>query len=72
MSATATPQPLPTRAPLDGVPGVDVAGNLRTATFAGTRFTRMMQEVLSLRRGPGRFTIAEYFYLPALGQRPVA
>ncbi len=54
-----TPQ---NRTALDGVPMVDVAGNLRTATIAGKRFTTMMREVLALRRGAGQLTTAEYFY----------
>ena len=63
MSATVTAQLTPpSRASLDAVPWVDVAGNLRTATVAGTRFSTMMMEVLSLRRGAGQLTMAEYFY----------
>lgn len=63
MSATVTAQVRPpSRASLDAVPWVDVAGNLRTAMFAGKRFTTMMTEVLALRRGAGQLTMAEYFY----------
>ncbi len=54
-----TPQ---NRAALDAVPWVDIAGNLRTAIIAGKRFTTMMREVLALRRGAGRLSMAEYFY----------
>jgi hypothetical protein len=50
------------RAALDGVPWVDVAGNVRTALFAGKRFTAMTREVLALRRGGGQLSVAEYFY----------
>ncbi len=63
MSSTLmSPATSQNRAALDGVPMVDVAGNLRTATIAGKRFTTMMREVLALRRGAGRLTMAEYFY----------
>jgi hypothetical protein len=41
---------------------VDVAGNLRTALFAGKRLTTMLREIVALRRAPGRLSMAEYFY----------
>lgn len=47
---------------LDGLPWVDVAGNLRTALLSGRRLGRIAREVLALRRGPGRLTLAEYCY----------
>jgi hypothetical protein len=60
--ATATELSPQSRSSLDGVPWVDVAGNLRAAMFAGKRFSSMMREALALRFGPGRLSIAEYFY----------
>jgi hypothetical protein len=63
MSVATTTEPTPqSRSSLDDVPWVDVAGNLRAAMFAGRRFSSMMREVLALRRGAGRLSIAEYFY----------
>ena len=50
------------RASLDAVPWVDVAGNARAALFAGKRFITMLREIIALRYGPGRLTMAEYFY----------
>jgi hypothetical protein len=60
--SVAAPSVTPTRASLDGVPWVDVAGNLRTALFAGKRLTTMLREIVALRRAPGRLSMAEYFY----------
>lgn len=61
VSTTASPA-APSRTSLDAVPWVDVAGNLRAATVAGKRITTIMHEVLALRRGVGRLSLAEYFY----------
>ncbi|NPD66307.1 hypothetical protein HN018_23535 (plasmid) [Lichenicola cladoniae] len=61
----------PSRASLDAVPWVDVAGNARAALFAGKRFTTMLREVIALRRGPGQLTMAEYFYY-RLWDRPLS
>ncbi len=63
--------PPPSRASLDAVPWVDVAGNVRAALFAGKRFTTMMREIMVLRRGPGQLTMAEYFYY-RLWDRPLS
>ena len=52
----------PSRAALDGVPFVDVAGSLAAAIQSGGRLTRIFREVQAVRRGPGRLTTAEYFY----------
>ena len=60
--STAASPAAPNRASLDAVPWVDVAGSLRAATVAGKRFSGMMREILTLRRGPGQLTMAEYFY----------
>ena len=60
MSATVTE--LPTHAALEGVPWVDVAGNLRAAVLSGKNFATMIRELVALRRGPGQLTVAEYFY----------
>ena len=57
MSATVS---TPTRAALDGVPHVDVAGSLRTAIMSGGRIGSIIRE--ALRRGAGQLTMAEYCY----------
>ena len=59
MSATVS---TPTRAALDGVPHVDVAGSLRTAIMSGGRIGTIIREAVALRRGPGQLTMAEYCY----------
>ena len=59
MSATVS---TPTRAALDGVPRVDVAGSLRTAIMSGGRIGTIIREAVALRRGPGQLTMAEYCY----------
>jgi len=55
------------RADLDGMPWVDVAGNVRAALFAGERFTAMTREVLALRRGVGGLSVAENFFTTGSG-----
>ena len=59
MSATVS---TPTRAALDGVPHVDVAGSLRTAIMSGGRIGTIIREAVALRRGAGQLTMAEYCY----------
>ena len=47
---------------LNGVPKVDIPGNLQAAISAGRRMTSILREVVSLRRGAGKLTPNEYFY----------
>lgn len=47
---------------LEGVPRIDVAHNLRAAMAAGRRMTSLIQEIVALRRGPGKLMPNEYFY----------
>ena len=47
---------------LNGIPKVDIPGNLQAAISAGRRMTSILREVVSLRRGAGKLTPNEYFY----------
>jgi len=50
------------RGALDGIPQVNFLENLRAASVAGAKQSRLIGEIISLRRGPGRLTPQEYFY----------
>ena len=47
---------------LNGIPKVDIPGNLEAAISAGRRMTSILREVVSLRHGAGKLTPNEYFY----------
>lgn len=47
---------------LDGIPRVDYLENLRAALGTGSKQTRIIREIVSLRYGIGRLTPQEYFY----------
>lgn len=49
-------------ATLDGIPKVDFPTNLQAAVSAGRRMSSILAEVVSLRCGPGKLTLNEYFY----------
>jgi hypothetical protein len=50
------------RGALDGIPQVNFLENLRAASISGAKQSRLIGEIVSLRRGPGRLTPQEYFY----------
>ena len=52
----------PIKVSLDAVPWTDVAGCLQAAMLSGHKLSRILRELVALRRGPGRLSVAEYFY----------
>jgi hypothetical protein len=55
---------------LNGIPNVDIPGNLRAAISTGRRMTSILREVISLRRGAGEADPERVLLLPALGSGP--